>query len=116
MFEKEPGLLSMFSAAADWLKDHPYGSWGVITAFLTALWSGFKDKHGWLSSIFGGVLATIITLSILAVMKKTGLHEEWMPIVGLLVGFVGADRIRAAVLGAWETRKGNLVNTDESKK
>jgi hypothetical protein len=66
--------------------------------------------------LFGGVLAVLITLSVLAVMRKSGLHEEWMPLVGLVVGFVGADRIRAAVLDAWELRKNKLVKNDESEK
>lgn len=108
MFEKDPNLLGWFGASIAWLKQHPYGVWGSITAFFTAIWSSLSDKHGWASSLFGGVLAAIITLSILAVMKKTGLHEEWMPVVGLVVGFVGADRIRAAILGAWESRKKSL--------
>ncbi|MEZ2604954.1 phage holin family protein [Kluyvera intermedia] len=60
-----------------------------------------KDGKSWCASIFAGVLAIAITLSVLAVMRKRGLHEEWMLLVGLLVGFIGADRIRAAVLGAW---------------
>lgn len=105
MFEKDPGLWGWFASALAWVKSYPYLSWGSATAFLAATWSGLTDKHGWCSSLFGALLATIITLSILAVMKKTGLHDEWMPVVGLVVGFVGADRIRSAVLGGWATWK-----------
>lgn len=116
MLDREPGILGWLSALAAWSTGHPYVSWGGGTAFATALWSSLKDGRGWASSLFGAALAVLITLSVLAVMRKTGLHEEWMPLVGLVVGFVGADRIRAAVLGAWDTRKNNLVNKDESEK
>ena len=115
MLEKEPGVLAWLNALAAWAIGHPYAAWGSCTAFLAALWSSLKDGRGWCASLFGGFLAILITLSTLAVMKKTGLHEEWMPLVGLLVGFVGADRIRAAVLGAWDARKGKLVSKDENK-
>ncbi|ELD3428712.1 MULTISPECIES: phage holin family protein [Enterobacter] len=105
MVEKEPSLMGWLAAALAWLASHPYATWGSITAFFAALWSALKDGAGWSASIFAAFLAIAITLSILAVMRKTGLHEEWMPIVGMLVGFVGADRIRAAVLGAWDSHK-----------
>lgn len=115
MLDREPGILGWLSALGAWALNHPYASWGSFTAFLAALWSSLKDGRGWCLSLFGASLAVIITLSALAVMRKTGLHEEWMPIVGLIVGFVGADRIRAAVLGAWDSRK-NMVNNNESEK
>lgn len=116
MVEKEPGILGWIASLASWAVGHAYATWGSITAFLAALWSSLKDGRGWVSSLFGGVLAVLITLSVLAVMRKSGLHEEWMPLVGLVVGFVGADRIRAAVLDAWELRKNKLVKNDESEK
>ncbi|SUW63281.1 phage holin, lambda family [Buttiauxella agrestis] len=114
MLEKEPGLLGWLSATGAWLLSHPYASWGSLTAFLAALWSALKDGKGWCASTFAGVLAIAITLSVLAVMRKTGLHEEWMPLVGMLVGFIGADRIRAAVVGAWDSRKIHLKGDDKN--
>lgn len=116
MVEKEPGILGWIAALGAWATSHPYASWGGSSAFIAALWSSLKDGRGWVSSLFGASLAVVITISILAVMRKTGLHEEWMPLVGLAVGFVGADRIRAAVLAAWDSRKNNLVKNDESEK
>ncbi|WP_336284193.1 phage holin family protein [Citrobacter arsenatis] len=116
MIEKEPSTLGWLNSVAAWALGHPYASWGSCSAFLVALWSSLKDGLGWIHSLFGAALAVLITLSVLAMMRKTGLHDEWMPLVGLVVGFVGADRIRAAVLGAWDSRKNNLVKKDESEK
>lgn len=113
MIEKEPGLYGWLTATIAWLTSHPYATWGSVTAFFAALWSALKDGAGWAASIFAAFLAIAITLSILAVMRKTGLHEEWMPIVGMLVGFVGADRIRAAVLGAWDSRKIKFTDRED---
>lgn len=116
MLEKEPGILGWLASLGSMATSHPYASWGGGTAFLAALWSSLKDGRGWCSSIFGSVLAALITISVLAVMRKTGLHEEWMPLVGLAVGFIGADRIRAAALAAWDSRKNNQeINDDEYK-
>lgn len=113
MLEKEPGILGWLASLGAWATEHPYISWGGGTAFLAAFWSSLKDGRGWCSSLFGGVLAVLFTLSILAVMQKTGLHEAWMPLVGLLIGCVGADRIRAAIIGAWDTRKNRLNGEDK---
>lgn len=114
MIEKEPGIFGWIAALGAWASTHPYASWGSATAFMAALWSSVKDGRGWCSSLFGAALAVLITVSVLAVMRKTGLHEEWMPLVGLAVGFVGADRIRAAVLGAWDTHKTKLRGEDKN--
>ncbi len=79
MFEKAPDVWGWFSLSVTWVKSNSYLYWGSFTAFLAALWSGLCDKHGWCSSLFGGLLATIITLSILAVMKKTGYTKSGCP-------------------------------------
>ena len=64
MFEKAPDVWGWFSLSVTWVKSNSYLYWGSFTACLAALWSGLCDKHGWCSSLFGGLLATIITLSI----------------------------------------------------
>lgn len=110
MIDKNPDSLSWLSRTLQSAIAYPYATWGGSTAFLAALWSAAKDGKGWCASLFAAILAVVITLSVLAVMRKTGLHEEWMPLVGMLVGFVGADRIRTVVLGAWDARKSKLVD------
>lgn len=115
MIDKDPSILQMLSRAGGCLVNHPYATWGGLSAFAMSLWASLKDGAGWLHSIGAGILAVLITLGVLAVMKKTGLHEEWMPLVGMLVGFIGADRIRAAVIGAWETHKTKLGAQDDHK-
>lgn len=116
MIDKNPDSLSWLSRTLQNAIAYPYATWGGSTAFLAALWSAAKDGKGWCASLFAAVLAVVITLSVLAVMRKTGLHEEWMPLVGMIVGFVGADRIRTAVLGAWDARKGQVINSKEENK
>jgi lambda family phage holin len=113
MVYKDPNTLTWLSRAIDWAFTHPYAVWGSLSAFLVSLWASLRDGYGWLHSLFGAVLAIIITLSLLALMRLAGWHEEWMPIVGMIVGFIGADRIRVAVLNAWENRKHNLVNNND---
>lgn len=83
MFEKAPDVWGWFSLSVTRVKSNSYLYWGSFTAFPAALWSGLCDKHGWCSSLFGGLLATIITLSILAVMKRPGYTKSGCP-VGLI--------------------------------
>lgn len=111
----DPNTASWFYSAVEWAQNHPYYSWGTLSAFFVSLWTSLSDGRGWIHSIFGAVLAVLITLSLLAVMKLAGWHEEWMPLIGMLVGFVGADRIRSAILGAWESHKGRLSGNNNDK-
>lgn len=113
MLDKDPGLPGWVTALLAWMSGHPYVSWGGLTAFLVALWSSLRDGRGWLWSIFGAVLSVLITLSVLAVMRNTGLHEEWMPVIGLAIGFIGADRIRAAILRLWYGRRAMSLGQSE---
>lgn len=89
---------------------HPYASWGGVTAFFVALWSSLRDGRGWLWSLFGAILAVLITLSALAVMRNTGLHEEWIPIIRVAVGFIGADRIRVAIHSVWYEYRNQVIS------
>ncbi|EEO9371570.1 phage holin family protein [Salmonella bongori] len=116
MIDKDHRVMGWLSTLVAWALGHPHASWGGITAFTFGLWSSLKDGNGWLSSLFLSFLAVLITLILLEIMKITGFHEDWMPGVGMIIGVVGADRIRMAILGAWEIRKNKLVNKDESEK
>lgn len=91
-------FMQLLTLIADVELKYPYISWVGGTAFLVAYWTGMKDKHSWRASFFGGILSTIIAVSVLAVVQKIGLNTEWIPVIGLLVGFIGADRIRVLIL------------------
>lgn len=97
------GLSDLLYRAWLWLCSHPLGSWGAISAFVVSLWSDLGDGHKWIESILAGMVAVVATLSIIAAMHAGGLHESWWPAMGMLVGFIGVDRIKSAIRGAWDS-------------
>lgn len=96
------------------LSQYRLGWFTSISAFVIAVWSGLIDGKGWGRSIFGGIICVFIAIALVAVLKISGMHSSWLPIVGVFVGFIGAERIRDAILGAWETRKSKLVDNNEN--
>ncbi|MNB60001.1 hypothetical protein D3C81_31950 [compost metagenome] len=98
------GFSELLYRAWLWVVAHPLGSWGAISAFVVSVWSDLGDGHRWIESIATGFVAVFVSLGLIAVMHKSGMHEEWMPVVGMLVGIVGVDRIKTAVRGAWDSK------------
>lgn len=97
-------IIDALYAISTWIKAHPYITWGIVSAFMISFWSSMKDRLRARVAVCDGVLCIIITLSLLAVMKLAGLHEEWMPVIGMGVGFIGVERIRQAIINGWEKK------------
>ncbi|WP_343529292.1 phage holin family protein [Yokenella regensburgei] len=113
MFEKDPSTHDWVTSLIAWAAHHyPYVAWGGITAFFFALWSSLRDGKGWLFSIFAAVLGAVMAISIIVGLKEAGVHTKWLPVVGMIVGFIGADRIRATLLGMWEIRKKRFMDRE----
>jgi lambda family phage holin len=101
----EPDWFSHLLQAGTWLADHPLGFFTGLSAFIVSCWSGLAEGRRGFPLLVGGLVCVLTTLAVVAAMRSSGLHASWMPIVGIFVGFVGADRIRDAILSAWESRK-----------
>lgn len=88
---------------------HRLGWFTGGSAFFAAVWAGLSDGNGLARSSFGGVICVLISLGIVAVMQTGGVYQTWTPLAGIFVGFIGAERIRDAVLAAWDSRKERLT-------
>lgn len=113
----QDGLIGMIYKAWMWLIAHPLGFWTGVSAFLVALWSTLKDGAGWVESIAVSIISVVVALGLVAVMRSSGMNEDWMPIIGMMVSFIGVDRIRFAIRSAWDSRsKHILLNGNKSEK
>lgn len=98
MIDKNPDLFGWLYRAFQWATSHPIFSWGVLTTFTAAMWSAWREGKGKAESFFSAIVATVFALSLLGVMHLAGLHENYIPIIGMIVGFYGADRIRSSII------------------
>ena len=111
MNEKDPNL---WSAALEFMSQNRLILFTGVSAFIISLWSSLNDGKSWARSIFGGIICVIIAFAVLQVMESSGIQGNWLPVVGIFVGFIGAERFRDGVLNAWENRKQKLLNDKKS--
>lgn len=105
MSTSQPEWLLHLWQLGQWLLDHPLGFFTGLSAFVVSCWSGLAEGRRGSRLLTGGIVCVLITLAVVGAMRSSGLHAAWMPIIGILVGFIGADRIRDAILSAWESRR-----------
>jgi hypothetical protein len=60
-------------------------------------------------SIAVSIISVVVALGLVAVMRSSGMNEDWMPIIGMLVSFVGVDRIRFSIRSAWDSRSKHIL-------
>jgi|SRR5471030_1214075 len=113
MGEYTSEYLSISMHFLQWLMGHPLAFFTGLSAFFISLWSGLQDGLKKSKAFLDACACVLITLAVVAVMKFGGMHSSWMPLIGVLVGFIGALRIREAILGAWETRKNKILEDNE---
>lgn len=92
------------------------GSWGGFSAFMVSVWSDMGDGHGWFDSIATGFVATALALSVISGMQTEGMHQAWMPVVGMVIGFIGIDRVKRAFRSAWDNHAKKRLGADTDKK
>lgn len=115
MSERDPGW---WASLLDSIIVHRLGWFTGASSFIAAVFSGLMDGKSWARSSFGGLICVIIALGLIAALHAGGLYQSWWPLIGIFVGFIGAERIRDAILAAWETRKSRIVegNNDENQR
>lgn len=84
---------------------HVIAVFSALSSFFVSLWANRSDGRSIRESILHSIICVFITLAIIAILKMSGTHNSWMPGIGVVIGLIGAERIRSAVLGAWEHRK-----------
>lgn len=91
------------------ITQHRLGWFTGFSAFLAAVWAGLCDGNSLARSALGGVICVLISLGIVAAMQIGGVYQSWAPLVGIFVGFIGAERLRDAALAVWDSRKDRIV-------
>lgn len=106
MSDKDPGW---WQSVFLHLSQNRLGWFTLCSAWLAAFWAGRLEGNSLARSAFGGVICALISLAIMYAMRAGGVRQDWVPFVGIVVGFIGAERIRDAILGAWDSRKKRIM-------
>ncbi|HCL5083868.1 TPA: phage holin family protein, partial [Salmonella enterica] len=80
---------------------HPLASFCGFSAFFISCWTGYVEKHTLLDVFMSGIVSVFSALSILDFLFKGEHYHLWLPLVGVIVGFVGPHNIRKMVLLIW---------------
>lgn len=81
----------------------------ILITFATTFWTLRKDGTGLRDSLEGAVVGMLITFSVLSAIQGDETHKYFINFIGLVIGFIGPERLRAAIVGAWESGKLKLV-------
>lgn len=93
-----------------WIADNAPVIYTAVSAFSIAAMMSIRDGKRWLFSLMGGCVCALIALSLGGLLKHWGLPAEAAPAVGPLIGFIGADNLRAIILSIIERRTGGNAN------
>lgn len=106
MSDKDP---AWWQSVIQCVTQYPIAFFVGSSAFLSALWAGMMDGHSLARSAFGGLICVIIVMALVLIVQLSGFFQLWMAFVGIFVGFIGAERIRDAILVAWDSRKKGIL-------
>ncbi|MFX2607052.1 phage holin family protein [Enterobacter mori] len=106
MSDKDP---VWWQAVISHIAQYPIAWFVGGSAFFSALWAGMMDGHSLARSAFGGLICVIIVMALVLIVQLSGFFQLWMAFVGIFVGFIGAERIRDAILVAWDSRKKRML-------
>lgn len=97
---------------------HPLAFFSGLSTFAISCWSGAIEGLPPGRTFVNSIICVFCTLAFLAAFNEEGHHQLFLPLIGIVVGFVGAERMRNAVLNTWRLRSkrygsGNKNNRDE---
>ncbi|EDV4890915.1 hypothetical protein VW39_000051 [Salmonella enterica subsp. houtenae] len=76
------------------LSQHPLATFCGISAFFISCWTGYVEKHTLWDVFMSSIVSVLSALSILAILFKGNHYHLWLPLVGVIVGFIGPHKIR----------------------
>ncbi len=95
------GVYELFNFIAN----HVASFFTVFSTLIISFWNSFHEKCSRAEKSLEAISCAVTSLALLGFFKFSGLHEDWWPIIGIAVGFIGVARIRLAIISAWDSRK-----------
>ncbi|WP_454889542.1 phage holin, lambda family [Serratia quinivorans] len=93
-----------------WIADNAPVIYTAVSAFSIAAMMSIRDGKRWLYSLMGGLVCGLIALSLGGLLAHWGLPEKAAPVIGPVIGFVGADKLREIIISLIERRTGGNTN------
>ncbi|EIV1878230.1 phage holin family protein [Salmonella enterica] len=87
---------------ANFFVHHPLATFCGLSAFVISCWTGYVERHTLFDVFMSGIVSVFSALGILDLLFKGGHYHLWLPLVGVIVGFIGPHNIRKVVLLIWE--------------
>jgi divalent metal cation (Fe/Co/Zn/Cd) transporter len=84
---------------------HPIAFFTGIASLITSIWVSYYNNFPKTRMTLDAVLSVFISLAIIAIMLNDSYHLHWLPIVGIVIGFIGPERICNSIIGAWNAKK-----------
>jgi hypothetical protein len=80
---------------------HPLAFFSGLSTFAISCWSGGIEGLPPGRTFVNSIISVFCTLAFLAAFNQEGHHQLFLPLIGMVVGFIGAERMRNAVLNTW---------------
>ncbi|WP_208950153.1 phage holin, lambda family [Rahnella sp. ChDrAdgB13] len=89
-----------------WVADNAPIVYTAASAFSIAAIMSLRDGKRWIYSLMGGCVCAVIALSLGGVLDSIGFTKDVAPVIGPVIGFIGADKLRDIILAIVERRTG----------
>ncbi|WP_316432373.1 hypothetical protein [Klebsiella pasteurii] len=84
------------------LTNHPLATFCGLSAFIISCWTGYVEQKSIYDTLMSSVVSVFSALSILDLLFKRSQNHLWLPLIGIVVGFIGPHRLRNTILVLWD--------------
>lgn len=89
--------MTYFIALLDFLVTHPLATFCGISAFIVSCWTGYLEKNMPADILLSGIVSVFAALGLLDCIYKGSQYHIWLPLTGIIVGFIGPHRTRSLI-------------------
>lgn len=100
----EPQHLAFWEHTVVWIIVNAPSVYTALSAAGVSVLMTLKDGKGWIYTLTTAPVCGLIALGIIPLLQLFGLPDNAAPVIGPVVGFIGADKVREIILGIIEFR------------
>lgn len=95
-----------WSRTTVWVINNAPSVYTALSATGVSLLMTIRDGKSWLYTLTTAPVCGLIALGLSPLMVHFGLPDNAAPVIGPVIGFIGADKVREIILGVIERRTG----------
>lgn len=80
---------------------HPLAFFSGVTTFIISCWSGLIDGLSSKRTVINALVCVLFTFALMGTVSREGHHQYWLPLIGVITGIIGAERLRDVILNIW---------------